>query len=360
MMLAHNPIIRMKKLINRLEEAGDIPPDYKKIFLEKLLEKGKCICGIDISKNNNYRINIEKLLRQCDDITNISSELIEENANLRSIINDLKEFHKKRIFYGEEIKELEEDRKRKSERLKKIEEFMGNSDFQQIQTWEYKLNEYKTIKNDLLEKIIEQNFYINEKQKKTDKLIIQFDKELKKEERHKKLRKILLFCNNSLDDLKKIKNRIMEEVLTEVEENTKKQFLDLIWKKDTYVDVKISENYQISVIDKYGMGGIGTLSAGERQILALSFIAALNTVSGFNIPIIIDTPLGRLSKEPKKNIASNLLNYLKNKQVILLVTDEEYNSEVKDKLSKSVGKEYIINFKEASKGSEAKVVLYGK
>jgi len=356
---AYDPITKTKEMIGRGKEAGDIPPDYKKNFLEKLLREGECICGTDISKENECRKNIEKLLRECDDISNISGELTEGYANLRSIIDDLKDFRKKQISYGKTIKELEEDRKRKSKRLKKISEKIRGIDIEKIKWWGYKLTECKEIKNNLVEQIAERKYYIEQEEKKIDKLNRLFDEELRKEERHKKLRKVLAFCNKSLDALKKIKNEIMEDLRKEIEEKTKSQFLDLIWKKETYKDVRIDEKYHISVVDQYGMEGIGTLSAGERQALALSFIAALNSVSGFNVPIIIDTPLGRMSKEPKKNIASNLPNYFKGKQVTLLVTEEEYTPEVRDKLSKRLGKEYVINFRETKKGSEAKVVAYG-
>lgn len=87
-------------------------------------------------------------------------------------------------------------------------------------------------------------------------------------------------------------------------------------------------------------------------------MAALNSVSGFNVPIIIDTPLGNISKEPKKNIASNLPNYLKGKQVTMLVTEEEYSLEVRERLRERVGREYKIKFEETSDGSQAKVIPY--
>jgi len=356
---AYAPIVKMEELIGKGKEAGDIPPDYKKNFLEKLLKKGECICGTDISKENKHRENIEKLLTECDDISNISGELTEEYVNLRSIIDDLKDFREKQIRYGKNIKTLEQERNRKSERMKKISEKIGSCDIDQIKRWEHRLTEYKEIKNDLIEKIAERKYYIEKTEKSIDKLNRQFDKELKKEEKHEKLRKILVFCDKSLDALKKTKDEIMEDVREEIEEKTKGQFFDLIWKRETYKDVRIDEEYNISVVDQYGLEGTGTLSAGERQVLALSFVAALNSVSGFNVPIIIDTPLGRLSREPKKSIASNLPSYLKEKQVTLLVTDEEYIPEVRDRLSKRVGREYVINFKETKKGSEAKVVPYG-
>ena len=358
LIFAYNPIIKTKKLIDSKKEAGDIPPDYKKNFLEKLLKNGKCICGTDISQNNKFRENIEKILYECDDISNISSELTEEYVHLKSITNELKDFRKEQIFYGKKIKGLEGDRKLKNKRLKKISEKIKGFDIEKIKRWENKLKEYRVIRDKITEQIIENKYYKEKEEKELNKLNKLFDEELRKEEKNKKLRKILHFCDNSLDVLRKIKNGIMEDVRKEIEEKTKTQFFDLIWKKDTYKDVKIDENYQISVLNQYGLEGIGTLSAGERQILALSFMAALNSVSGFNVPIIIDTPLGRLSKEPKKNIAINLPNYLKGKQVTLLVTEEEYTQEVRDYLAINVSKEYIINFKDLKNGNESKVVLY--
>ena len=103
---------------------------------------------------------------------------------------------------------------------------------------------------------------------------------------------------------------------------------------------------------------IETLPADERQLLGLSFMAALNSVSGFNVPIIIDTPLGRIPREHGKSIASNLSNYLKEKQVTLLVTDEEYTPEVKESLSERVGMSYSITCKETGTGVLAEVVPY--
>ena len=64
------------------------------------------------------------------------------------------------------------------------------------------------------------------------------------------------------------------------------------------------------------------------------------------------------SKEPKNNIARKLPNYLKEKQVILLVTDSEYTPEVREKLLDRLIAEYRIDFRETSVGNIAKVVTY--
>ena len=149
----------------------------------------------------------------------------------------------------------------------------------------------------------------------------------------------------------------MKKVKQEVEERASKQFLTLIWKKETYKGLVIDDDYNISVPDTSGREALGTLSAGERQVCALSFMAALNSVSGFEAPIVIDTPLGRISREPRRNIAENLPDYLKGTQVTLLVTEEEYTPEVRKALSRVIGKEYTINFWEKEMGKMAEVEL---
>ena len=65
-------------------------------------------------------------------------------------------------------------------------------------------------------------------------------------------------------------------------------------------------------------------------------------------------------QKKKVNIAKNLPNYLEGKQVILLVTEEEYSPEVRDELCKNVGIEYRIDFSEDAEGAIAKVIPYAE
>ena len=124
------------------------------------------------------------------------------------------------------------------------------------------------------------------------------------------------------------------------------------------MDVKIAEDYTISVINNERSQCLGSLSAGERQVLALSFLAALRDISGFNAPVLIDTPLGRISKEPKENIAKLLPKFLEGVQVTMLMTDEEYTETVRNRLLKYLATEYELDFQETT--AQTKVVPYGR
>lgn len=357
---AFEPIAQTLQIIDKGEEAGDIPPEYKKNFLEKLLKKGVCICGVNISKDQQRRKNIEVLLQNCDDITNISEEIIKLGGELRNIQEQILIFDKNRIRHTIVIKDLEEKIKKKRERLKKIEEEIKDCDIEEIKRKEEKLEEY----NNEISKIDEK---IGEKKATTENIkerikIIEDDitKELKKEEKLQKLSRICSFCDCALEFANKIKKEIMEETRKEIEEKTKKEFFDIIWKKETYTDVKIDDGYNFSVLDQSAREAIGTLSAGEREALALSFMGALNIVSGFDAPMVIDTPLARIDPEARENIAETIPQYFEDRQIILLVTGAEYTPTVRKSLLKNIYREYKIEFKEYKKGCEAQVIPYDK
>ena len=50
----------------------------------------------------------------------------------------------------------------------------------------------------------------------------------------------------------------MKEIRIDVEKKLKNQFFNLIWKKDTFKDVKIDENYNVSVIHASGYNALAT------------------------------------------------------------------------------------------------------
>jgi len=356
---SHEALSSSRDSISVREEAGEIPPDYKRHFIEQLIKKGKCICGIDISdEEDKYRKEVERLLRDCSEISEISDEIISLNVEIGSMIGRIKDFKEQQERHGKNIKILEEDRQQKSKLLKQIDEEIAGTDVEQIKQWEMKRLEWQKIKEGIIGDIGAIKKFIERYENIQRVSESELKRELQKEGRYNRILEKLEFCKEAKKAASEIKDKIIADVRRAIEEETRKEFFGLIWKKQTYLDVKLDEDYNISVLHQSGREGIGTLSAGERQVLALSFMAALNSVSGFDVPIMIDTPLGRLSSEPKKNIAENLPNYLKGKQVSLLVTEEEYTPQVRERLFERVGRSYIIKFEEREEGNLAEVVPF--
>jgi len=81
-------------------------------------------------------------------------------------------------------------------------------------------------------------------------------------------------------------------------------------------------------------------SAGEKQIFTQALITAVVQVSGRVFPMIVDTPMGRLDQEHRKNVLKHLAK--NNGQVILLSTDSEVVGEYLDVIRSRVLKTYVV------------------
>ena len=88
------------------------------------------------------------------------------------------------------------------------------------------------------------------------------------------------------------------------------------------------------MIGRYGNNILQDISSGQRQIVSISYICALMQVSAkLNMPLLMDTPFGRLSGEHRDSMLEKLPLLLN--QWILLATDTEFTNIEADALKKS-------------------------
>ena len=83
------------------------------------------------------------------------------------------------------------------------------------------------------------------------------------------------------------------------------------------------------------------LSAGERQLLATSILWGFAKASGRPLPVIIDTPLGRLDSSHRTNLVEHYFPFASH-QVMILSTDEEIHAKYYDLLKPSIAREYTL------------------
>lgn len=98
----------------------------------------------------------------------------------------------------------------------------------------------------------------------------------------------------------------------------------LLRKEHLVADVEIDAvTYQLSLLDQNG-GEIPPvrLSAGERQMVAVSLLWGLAKAAGRPLPVVIDTPLGRLDGTHRARFVESYLPHASH-QVIVLSTDTE-------------------------------------
>jgi DNA sulfur modification protein DndD len=85
------------------------------------------------------------------------------------------------------------------------------------------------------------------------------------------------------------------------------------------------------------------LSAGEKQILALSMLWALHSISNISLPMVIDTPVARLDKKHRNAIIKELLPNI-SEQVIVLGTETELSIDVVKQLMASLNNYYELKY----------------
>jgi len=107
-----------------------------------------------------------------------------------------------------------------------------------------------------------------------------------------------------------------------------------------YARLNINQNYGLTIVDRLGRS-VPLRSAGAEQVVALSLISGLNRQSGKGLPMIMDTPLGRLDKKHRNNILTHLPHMAP--QVVLLAHEGELDPVTGlDVLSSHIGVVYEI------------------
>ena len=110
----------------------------------------------------------------------------------------------------------------------------------------------------------------------------------------------------------------------ELQQSALESFQQLSRKDDFVQHLRINaETFAVSLYDSRGeIIPKSALSAGEKQIYAISLLWGMAKVSGRPLPMIVDTPLGRLDSHHRTNLVKHYFPAAAH-QVVLLSTDTE-------------------------------------
>jgi len=351
-LLSLQALVQTKKYIDEETERGVLPPNIKDVFIKDLLSKGVCICGRNLREGDESRKNVENLLLDLMpsdisiDATN-GKFFIDNMLSKKDFSNSYKALLSRRKTINDELLDISEKLRFNSERLKKYDVFTISEKEERRNQLKKEINQRNTRKGALGNAIVTNESYLQELYENNRKAA-----NLQEAARQLQFQKDYAHKLESL--FMDIEKSIVSEVRKQLEEKTKEYFFSMIWKKEAFSDVQIVDlgsRYKISVKTEYGNECLGDLSAGEQQTLALAFTAALYSVSGYSVPVMIDTPLARISEAPREKIARLLPGYLSDTQIIMLPTDAEYTESIREQMKECVGAEYSIAYDEETKTS---------
>lgn len=144
--------------------------------------------------------------------------------------------------------------------------------------------------------------------------------------------------------LRQYTERLQREKLSRLEESLTKRFNELCRKETILDSVNIDPDSYDIILHRGGETfERDDLSAGEQQLFAIATIWALREVSGVPMPVIIDTPLGRLDKDHRSSMIRTYLPRASH-QVMLLATDAEVDEKVVKDLEPALSHAYQLQF----------------
>lgn len=287
----------------------------------------------DNYKHSGYTDVVRNILNYLDRLDNQEDEIrLSVRSQLEDIINiynDIENLFIKKEAFEEQIG----NRADISENLKVLKENLKKYDDDKVKL---SLNEQIN-----LEKIKNHRVELNKLLIEKEKLENKYDDTKVLQEVRNKLQSYSIILENT-------RNSYIQSITDQLSKKIFETFITLLSSKDVhnYSGVVINEEFEIELLDNYGNNVINHLSMGQGQIFSLSFILSLASLASkgkdnIDFPLFMDSPLGRLDRENRKNIILNVPKLTN--QLILLLTDSEYTNKERELFESSGSTKYIYN-----------------
>ncbi|MFZ3171657.1 MAG: AAA family ATPase [Carboxydocellales bacterium] len=344
-------INKTKEFLEAKREKGEIPAGIKKQFVEDLLEKGWCICGTELVHESEHFNKVSAWLNKAGS-KELEDHFAQTSANVKllasfreGLFKELKKLKGEKEKFLLQLKEV-------NEQLDEISVRLDGKDSEEIKSLERKRRDLDSALRDQYRSEGE----YHERIKTLDEQIARMEREIEKCKLEEDKAALANRRVSACKDAKEMINAIHESLAVKVKEKLQHKINDVYgnFLRKGYT-AKLNDNYELQIMKEFGDDERSVaMSQGERQITSLSFIGALvdiareqyerggaNFFRGGIYPIVMDSPFGALDPDHRSRIAEGVPRLAH--QVIVLVTDSQWNNEVEQKISTRMGKEYFLN-----------------
>ncbi|ACH63673.1 DNA sulfur modification protein DndD [Aliivibrio fischeri MJ11] len=168
-------------------------------------------------------------------------------------------------------------------------------------------------------------------------------------------------AQNSILLLEKFGEQLTKARVNQLENEFVQSYKKLARKEDLQLTASINPaTFDVELVDEHGIKiNRKAMSAGEKQIYAISILEALGRTSGRKLPIIIDTPLGRLDSHHRDKLVENYFPTASH-QVVILSTDTEIDRNYTNLIQDDIARTYEICFDGTTKASTLKEGYFWK
>lgn len=336
---------KLKKELDALQEEGLLPPPVTPALIDKILRSHKCIvCERKTTKEIEEKLyqmkkNITEDKPKVDELYKLSVTLFFDKDNFVQQSEKVKKKIEYLIKKEESLNDIGKQLSHVSEELKQIN---IDKDSGKIR----KLNIERSVLAEEMQKlevkIDEEKASLERHKLALDALQIEFNKEASKVSGTEKISNKLQLTRDLKEKISDVYKEILEKIITELNTKTENYFQQMFWENYQFIDydIKINDNFELSVVSPEGNDISKFLSTGERKVLALSFIAALSDFYGFDFPYVIDAPFTELQPEVISNVLDTLASLSTKKQILILTIPKA--EKIMDKLIKNANTVYKL------------------
>jgi len=362
--------------LDDLREQGKIPSRLDNEFIDELVEQGECICGRPLDEESP---ECEAVLSHKSDVTSdgldqASIRLIDKLDRIRSerdgFFEKVDRLLKRRSNLDEDIEELSGQIDDISTKIQDLGQGVDDLDTDEVSLDELDLDAVESVsdleaarnaKDDKLSNEIKPDITLLEKEIEEYKddiseLEDKIDEAEDEQQEADLARKRMQVAKAVREELELYYEQFQQSIRERADEKIDQTFEKVATKG---YEAVITDDFELRIHDRqHGTPIEVDKSRGERQIASLSFIGSLVDIAreqyeadrdtdyfdGGIYPIVMDSPFGALDNEHRGEV-SEVLPMLAD-QVIVLVTDSQWEGPVEERMGPHVGVHYDLDFDE--------------
>ena len=347
---------------------GELPTPIKRQFAEDLLDGGECICGTALAEGEDPYQRVAAWVSRAG-LADVEEALTRLGAQADALPSCAGGAARRPPRGERTIQKLRAQQDAIDEQLSELSRQLGDLPVEEARVLEARREDVEHSVQVEMNRAAELQAEINLRQAEIDRAQRRLDaiEEVKGEAVRAKRR--VAVATEARDVLARLHSLRTQNVRQELDRLIKSVYRAISFKDYT---PSLNEEFQLAL--RTPEGADVARSAGESQILSLSFVGALAALAikqasgaqdpelgallGFEggvFPIVIDSAFGTLDDNPRREVAQALPKLTD--QIVLFVSKAPGLGTVEQELRSRIAEEYVITYHTPKQGVERETIL---
>ena len=231
------------------EKEGKLPPRIDKNLIEEILHSGQC-CICNNTLDSKARKLVQEMLDSLDISSNVSAELNRSMTAMQAFETKLRGYKQRKESLFSELNSLDKNIEDLVEDYKTVTLYINSIPNQdKIVAAVNSRNEYVQIQKDCLVKQGAEELTLEGLKKELEAAKKDLERALSNNTKLLGIKEQIAYCESCSKILSETYTEILEECRNDMEKMTYDIFSKLIWKKDTFKEVQITEDYEFKLMN---------------------------------------------------------------------------------------------------------------